>query len=149
MTDREILFRGKRLDNRNWVCGSLISFGDGGRAILPSKSGVFQRAGKQFLATMDCCEVAPSTVSQYTGLTGRHGTRIFEGDIVKWGHVPGYEENPVRIAEVKITPDIQFDAKIGDRRYVFHYGAFCYWDCIDDAIEVIGNKWDNPELMGE
>lgn len=72
----------------------------------------------------------------------KNGVKIFDGDIVKWGHIPGYRENPVRTAEVKIAPDIQFDAIICNTRTVFHYGAFAYAGRIDKALEVIGSIHD-------
>lgn len=65
---REILFRGKRIDNGEWVEGDLIHSLDGRIAI----------SADDYLL-----EVQSETVCQYTGLTDRNGRKIFEGDIVK------------------------------------------------------------------
>ena len=88
--------------------------------------------------------VDKAELEQFTGLHDKRGKEIYEGDIVKWGHLGGwYTENPARIAVVVINPDIQFDCI--NLKHTFHYGQFAYKDT-HNALEIIGNKWENPEL---
>jgi uncharacterized phage protein (TIGR01671 family) len=89
---------------------------------------------------------------QYINCKDINGTEIYEGDIVKWGHRKGGEENPIRIAVVVLSPDIQFHIVnykmdfLGQNK-VFHYGSFIYTET-EKWLEVIGNVFENPELLG-
>jgi uncharacterized phage protein (TIGR01671 family) len=68
---REILFRGKRRDSKEWIYGSLIDFRDGDFAITVKSS----------IPTWAI--VQPETVGQYSGIKDKNGSKIFEGDIVE------------------------------------------------------------------
>lgn len=148
---REILFRGKRVDNGEWVEGGFHS--RYGKAYIIGISKSFR---------IDGCEVAPETVGQFTGLTDKNGKRIFEGDILKvQTRVYIEEDNPV-FGKMKAQSEEKktrywvvewgnqtcggaswyFYGK--DRRFNRRASKSTLWN---SEAEVVGNIHDNPELL--
>ncbi len=139
MHDR-YLCRGKRMDGSAWVQGYYVPAGDIATIVRPTRMGFHAERPE---GSADAWMVDPATIGQCTDLRDKNGTLIFEGDIVKWGHMAGSRENPHRIAEVKLCPDIQYHSQIG----VFAHGAFMYARCTEEALEVIGTIHDTPALL--
>ncbi len=77
---REILFRGKRIDNGEWVTGNLLCLDCSEYRIATSCL-----CGEDpNLLNVCAYEVDPETVGEYTGLTDKHGRKIFDGDVVEF-----------------------------------------------------------------
>lgn len=129
---REILFRGKRIDNGKWVEGYLrFIYVDN-----PKKASIYDSK------TVRNYDVDYETVGQYTGLKDKNGVKIFEGDVVKH-HIKNFEFTYVVEWESRLT---KFVGKYAGDPY---YGEkWAYAELHKSLIyEVIGNIHDNPELL--
>ena len=123
---REILFRGKRKDNGEWLKGDLLQNVDCLKIREQEKS--INQTARSF-------EVIPETVGQYTGLNDKNGKKIFEGDIVKLSYKDGFEIGLIGWSNI-------------DVRYKFASpDGTAYGIDVTDTFEVIGNIHDNPEFL--
>lgn len=134
---REILFRGKRLDNGQWVEGHLVVCKTNGRSFITELIEVDEDSWLYW-------EVDPNTVDQYTGLTDKNGTKIFEGDIATLisRNSLGYGDT----VNVKfIFTKGGFYAYLLDKDFLLR-NLPIRGITKDIEITVIGNIHDNPEL---
>lgn len=135
---REIFFRGKRADNGEWVFGGYAKCNN--RHYILTDIALI---GKEW--AFKNVEVIPETVGQYTGFTGKNGKKIFEGDIIRTSVYYGNEIGVIRRGEYDVYSRYVF----GGYYCVDKTSALIEWTSSSWRCEVIGNKWDNPELLEE
>lgn len=132
---REILFRGKRVDNGEWVEGELLHD-------MKGRPWIYWTTPKELpIFFLRSAIVKSETVGQFTGLKDPNGKRIFEGDIIA----------PTVLSNVPPC-EVMFDVTEG--QFIVEDGC---GDChgtlaslgriTDNHYKVVGNKWDNPELL--
>ena len=121
---RDILFRGKRLDNGEWVEGDFVHsvYKIGDTCVGTYRNSLWMH------------QVRPSTVGQYTGLNDKNGEQIFEGDILTVDGEDGFfvlefQEDTARFVMSGDSIVVDFDN---------------FWSY---EVEVMGNIHDNPELL--
>ena len=141
MQMREIMFRGKRLDNGEWIEGHLIRYENGRTRICESKTDIFCYEKDCSIIQTVAHETETLTVGQYTGLNDKYGKRIFEGDIVL-----GLFHYELAAKGVVTFQDGAFGLR-WNRGKVGEFSAFT--SICHVAYKVIGNIHDNPELLEE
>ena len=124
---REILFRGKRKDNGEWVYGNFV------RGCVDDFAYIVEFGNKELCRNY--VEVIPETVGQYTGLTDKNGKKIFEGDIMAFTAY-GFD----------YVGTVKFD--YGNASVMCEHAS----PFLDQAVSkhgayIIGNMHDNPELL--
>ncbi|MEG2540829.1 MAG: YopX family protein [Clostridia bacterium] len=138
--NREHLFRGKRVDNGEEVVGSLVVLKDKCFIFIETKpSKVKKLSFVTHKLIVECVEVFPETVGQFTGLNDKNGKKIFEGDILRYNAV-------IRRVSWNIG-ECGFCVidKQGFGSSIWSFNKFARTAKVE--VEVIGNIHDNPELL--
>lgn len=141
---REILFRGKRTDNCEWAYGAPTKDNHGEMVMVKS---TFE-CDEYNCRGANCLYVDENTVGQYTGLTDKNGTKIFEGDIVTYADAvadfEGYHDDVfLNCGEVGISA---WDGIYFTNRQTVDMSDLYESETMVDC-EIIGNIHDNPELL--
>lgn len=130
---RMIKFRGKRLDNDEWVYGDL----EYNRAKNIARIHTYDEGGEYLMQHL----VEPESVGQFTGLLDLNGKEIYEGDILKLGN----SDNGV--CEVKWNEKVtafcirfSFENELGQKPLGSRRE-------VKRNIVVLGNIHDNPDLL--
>lgn len=134
---REILFRGKRIDNGEWVYGCLLNniYGASKPVIISDSSYTDDNR----IANDDWEFVIPETVGQYTGLTDKNDKKIFEGDIVKV--LDEFDHKVIYLIDYKDASFCANQKGVNFSIYLSEFNTGRY------SIEIMGNIYDNPELL--
>ena len=144
---REMLFKAKRLDNGEWVEGSLISTEDNSGFILRSKTKAFIPKGTNTFCSTECYEIDQTTLCQYTGLTDKNDKKIWENDIVTITLECDDYLIPSETGIVEYSYG-QYELKVKAPD-----GQEAYSNLINKLseapfeIEKLGNIFDNPDLL--
>lgn len=119
------LFKAKRLDNGEWAEGYVVKYGFTGKErwyIVPS-----------YASALYAFEIDEKTICQCTGLKDRSGKLIWENDIVKI--------NNSKVNVLITFRDFEIICTIPNEKYYKHRLEY------DTEYEVVGNVFDNPELL--
>lgn len=159
---REILFRGKRVDDGKWVYGFYCHYDDTKDNGKDDCDYIVEKHNGEYFPFV---KVTPETVGQYTGLTDKNGKEIFEGDVLKytrknWHNIYEKEfEGSFKGRELVTYLEIYYDDTCAAFKYrhynenkkLFSDGILRLKDsrAEETIIEIIGNIHDNPELLEE
>lgn len=133
---REILFKAKRKDNSKWIKGYYQKRYD----LLSNEEHLIFHADSYNV--WEYAEIIPETVCQFTGLCDKNGKKIWENDILMANLDESYPEDVTyKTVEWGVAGLVTHEANSIDRQYLDEFDL--------EHFEVVGNIFDNPELLQE
>lgn len=146
---REILFRGKRTDNGEWVEGNY----NGKHIVQWEEKEVVEYPRNAIISIQTMIDINPDTISQYTGLTDKNGQKIWVGDIVRYqfdnDDCPFPNKHTEKIIGRIFFSDwrASFSVTAGRNGSDMMNNDLFKYVRNGNRVEVIGNIYDNPELL--
>lgn len=134
---REVLFKAKRKDNGEWAEGYVVAY--------PSGKVEIHKISKELPDILLKCEIAPSTLCQYTGLTDRDGKKIWENDIIS---ISAYSYDEPEDDYFGVVTYCEKDAcwSLNNNEKYGEIICECFGSYTTEIINH-GNIFDNPELL--
>lgn len=133
---REIIFRGKRIEQKDWIYGSYIKYEHMGKV----RHIIIRKYDQVYFNSFD---VFSESVGQMTGLKDKNGKEIYEGDILDWGEFNKEDEGERAVVE-------WHDKNAGwmMKCYTIYGGeGYSMFEYLYEETEIIGNIYENPKLL--
>lgn len=129
---REIAFKAKEIGTGDWVYGYLIKIHEDDYRIVTEDDLYYAyTGGYDYDGSMT--KIDKNTICQFTGLTDKNGNKIWENDVLKSGLVVTYEKEFASFC-------------LSKKEWAFRH---FFGEAVDGCdCEVIGNLFDNTELLG-
>lgn len=146
---REIKFRAKRVDNGEWAYGGLIEADD--FCIIDQHNELYTERDYNFRGDTHFFQLSgvmcdKKTVGQFTGLCDSKGKEIYEGDIFtvngKFPKLIEYRQDYAGFCMANL-----YDLTLQPYVYPWQQIRPDWWNDYKREIEIIGNRYDNPDLM--
>ena len=136
---REIEFKAKEIGTGDWVYGYLVRIHeDDYRIVTEDDLNYAYTGGYDYDGSMT--KIDKNTICQYTGLTDKNGNKIWENDVVE-----AWSDGTMACGKVQQRIDgtwIMYPAWQNKTMWYFIPNEFG-----ETTVEVIGNIFDNPELL--
>lgn len=141
---REIIFRGKRIDNGKWVYGYYWhNIQDNRHLIIQSIPLGIMVSGQH----QENAQVTPESIGQFTGLKDKNGVEIYEGDLLSDGDTIFEVEYNIQQSCFWISAKKNITNDGDDIMFYMNNGVLGNGHYSRNDLEIIGNIYEHPDLI--